>query len=33
MTVLEIQRFLEEQYEVEVSADLISTLTDVLVMT
>jgi transposase-like protein len=28
MTVREIQRFLEEQYKVEVSADLISTVTD-----
>jgi putative transposase len=28
MTVREIQRFLEEQYQVEVSADLISTVTD-----
>ena len=28
MTVREIKRFLEEQYKVEVSADLISTVTD-----
>ena len=28
MSVREIQRFLEEQYKVEVSADLISTMTD-----
>ena len=28
MTVREIQRFLQEQYKVEVSADLISTVTD-----
>ena len=28
MMVREIQRFLEEQYKVEVSADLISTVTD-----
>ncbi len=28
MTVREIQRFLEEQYKVEVSADLFSTVTD-----
>ena len=28
MTVREIKRFLEEQYKVEVSSDLISTVTD-----